>query len=157
MARAEKVKVAVEVHGLDATVRAFRGYSKEMNAEIRDAATAAVAETVPALVAAMMADGRQSAMVATTIAPVRDRVPALKAGGNKRVAPTGGRRRNRPPAGDVFFGAEFGGQGRRTTQQFRPHTGTTGYAFYPMFRRHTGDIIDAYGKALDRLAADWEH
>jgi hypothetical protein len=149
--------MSVAIHGADTTARAFRQYGKEANAELRDAAVRAVAGITPPIMAAMASDSPQSRLVAGTVRPIRDRVPVLAVGGAKRVAPTKGRKRKRPSSGDIFFGAEFGGQGRPTTQQFRPHTGTVGYAFYPTFRRHIGTVIDAYGDALDKMARDWEH
>jgi hypothetical protein len=153
----EKVRMSVAIHGADTTARAFRQYGKEANGELRDAAVRAIAGITPALMAAMSADSAQLRLVAATVRPIRDRVPVLAVGGAKKAAPSKGRKRKRPSSGDIFFGAEFGGGGRSTTRQFRPHRGTEGYAFYPTFRRHVGDVIDAYGDALDKLARDWEH
>jgi len=146
-------KATIEVAGLNESVRAFSKYGKDANAELRDAAQLEVNKVAPMLVAAMTADGGPSALVATSIVARRDRYPTLKAGGAKAIG--GKKRGRRARAGDLFFGAEFGGRGRRTTQQFRPWKGTTGYAFYPTLRRHTGDIVDGYRTALNRLATKW--
>ena len=51
-----------------------------------------------------------------------DRVPALTAGGSRKVKSSTGK----VTAGDVFFGYEFGGGARPTTQQFPPWLGTHG-------------------------------
>lgn len=154
----EKVRVQVEVAGAKEAVRAFNKYGKDANKELRDAAARSVSEITPALIAAMASDSPQSRLVASTIRPIRDRVPVLAAAGSKRVAPaSSGRGRKKPAAGDIFFGAEFGGQGRPTTQQFRPSRGTAGYAFYPAFRTRTAVVIDNYGEALDRLESKWAH
>ena len=152
MAKTEKVRVAVEVHGLTETTRAFRKYGKEANKEIRAASKRAVETVTPTLIAAMTSDSAQSRLVAGTVRAVSDRVPALAAGGAKRVKNSTGAS---VPSGDVFFGAEFGGGGRPTTQQFRPHRGTEGYAFYPAFRKNFSRIIDAYYDGLDRLERSW--
>lgn len=48
-------------------------------------------------------------------------------------------------------GAEFGGQGRPTTQQFQPHRGTTGYFVYPTIRRDSEAINTTYRESLDRV------
>jgi hypothetical protein len=55
----------------------------------------------------------------------------------------------------VFFGAEFGGQRRKTTQQFRPYRGKQGYWFYPTLRAATPKVLDDYGHALDRAIRKW--
>lgn len=48
-------------------------------------------------------------------------------------------------------GAEFGGQKRPTTQQFRPHLGRTGYFVYPTIRDSAEEIVEPYEEAIDRL------
>lgn len=48
-------------------------------------------------------------------------------------------------------GAEFGGRGRATTQQFQPHKGTTGYFVYPTIRDSAEEIVKPYEEAIDRL------
>jgi hypothetical protein len=151
----QRVTIGVEVDGLKETLRAFNKYGKEANKELREAAQAEVSKIAPALVAAGRRSGAQSALVATTVKAPRDRVPVIAAGGAKRVAPSRKRRR-KPSAGDVFFGAEFGGRGRPTTQQFRPHTGTRGYWFYPTLRRKIPALLDGYQDALDRLCEKWD-
>jgi hypothetical protein len=148
-------KMTVHVEGLTETVRAFNRYGKAANNELRDAAQGEVNKVAPMLVAAMRSDGGPSALVASSVSAKRDRYPVIKAAGSKRVATRKRGRGARPRAGDLFFGAEFGGRGRSTTQQFRPWKGTTGYAFYPTLRRHTSDIVDGYRKALNDLARKW--
>lgn len=48
-------------------------------------------------------------------------------------------------------GAEFGGQGRPTTQQFQPFRGHEGYFLYPTIRRDSEAINTTYRAALDRV------
>ena len=48
-------------------------------------------------------------------------------------------------------GAEFGGQGRPTTQQFRPHLGRQGYFLYPTIRDNQDRIEDEYLSKVDDL------
>lgn len=134
---------------VDKTVRAFNKYGRDANAELRDAAQRQVNRVTPMLAAGLAASSAQGALVATTITAKRDRYPVIRAGGTKRVG------RRRVAAGDVFFGAEFGGRGRPTTQQFRPWRGTTGYGFYPALRQHGHIIIDGYKDTLDQLAVRW--
>lgn len=146
--------MTVEVDGLTETVRAFSRYGREASAQLRDAAQREVDRIAPAMVSAMAADGGPSELVATSIKSKRDRFPVIAAGGAKRVQ-NKRKARARPSAGDLFFGAEFGGRGRPTTQQFRPHRGTTGYAFYPTLRERSAELIDAYKSELARLATEW--
>jgi hypothetical protein len=48
-------------------------------------------------------------------------------------------------------GAEFGGQGRPTTQQFQPHLGRQGYFVYPTIRENSEDIENRWLEAADDL------
>jgi hypothetical protein len=150
-------RLTIDVKGATETVRAFSRYGRDCSADLRDAGQGAVDRIAPMLVTAMNRDGGPSALVATSIVSRRDRYPTIKAGGAKALNPRTRRRGRRPRAGDLFFGAEFGGRGRRTTQQFRPWRGTLGYAFYPTLRAHRSDVIDAWQEALNRLAEKWAH
>ena len=49
------------------------------------------------------------------------------------------------------MGAEFGGQGRPTTMQFRPHLGNTGYFIYPTIRRDNEFITETWTDAITDL------
>lgn len=50
----------------------------------------------------------------------------------------------------TVLGAEFGGRGRPTTQQFQPHRGTeNGYFLYPTLRASEDQTDEAYVEALD--------
>jgi hypothetical protein len=59
-------------------------------------------------------------------------------------------------AGDVFFGAEFGGRGRPTTQQFPAYRGRVGYFFWPTIRADSQAITRQWETALDALAKTWD-
>lgn len=51
-------------------------------------------------------------------------------------------------------GAEFGGRGRPTTQQFKPWRGSgegAGYFLYPTIRRNDDRIADMYVDKINRL------
>jgi len=49
------------------------------------------------------------------------------------------------------IGHEFGGGRRKTTQQFPPYLGKTGYAVYPTIRSMRAQITDMYGDMIDEL------
>jgi hypothetical protein len=55
--------------------------------------------------------------------------------------------------GDVFFGAEFGGRGRKTTQQFLRHRGRQGYFFWQAVRDSRSFIVKEYVLAIDDIGA----
>jgi hypothetical protein len=53
-------------------------------------------------------------------------------------------------------GAEFGGQGRPTRQQFEPHLGRTGYFVYPAIRENADEIESKYVESLDQLLRKYD-
>ena len=53
--------------------------------------------------------------------------------------------------GDVFFGAEFGGRRRKTTQQFLRHRGRQGYFFWQAVRDNKSFIAEAYQDAVESV------
>lgn len=55
--------------------------------------------------------------------------------------------------GDVFFGAEFGGRRRKTTQQFLRHRGRQGYFFWQAVRDSRSYIAKEYVQAIDDVVA----
>jgi hypothetical protein len=55
--------------------------------------------------------------------------------------------------GDVFFGAEFGGRRRNTTQQFLRHRGRQGYFFWQAVRDSRSYIAKEYSQAIDDIVA----
>jgi hypothetical protein len=55
--------------------------------------------------------------------------------------------------GDVFFGAEFGGRRRKTTQQFLRHRGRQGYFFWQAVRDSKSYIAKEYSQAIDDVVA----
>lgn len=148
------MKVGVHVEGLNETLRAYNRYGKDANRQLREAAGAEVDRIIPALILAAAAAGPQAGLAGTSIRRRSDRVPVIVAAGSRRVRPSTGPKR-RVTAGDVFFGAEFGGQGQATTMQFPPHRGHAGYWFWPTLRRHLPELRRRYIEALDRLAHEW--
>lgn len=60
------------------------------------------------------------------------------------------------PSAPWAAGAEFGGQGRPTTQQFRPHLGRTGYFVYPAIRDNAEDAERRELEAIDGLMRKYD-
>jgi hypothetical protein len=147
------VKVKVEVDGLDATLKAFNRYGKEANRELRQAAGVEVDRMIAALTIAGQGAGKQAALTAGSVKRRSDRVPVIVAGGTRRLTRTSGK--GKATAGDVFFGAEFGGGRRPTTRQFPAWVGRAGYWFWPTIRRHLPDLRRRYIATLDDLANKW--
>jgi hypothetical protein len=84
----------------------------------------------------------------------RDRIPTIKLD-HKRGFVSASRpnrkRKTKVTMGDVFFGAEFGGRRRPTTQQFLRHRGRQGYFFWQAVRDSNGFIAKEYSDAIDRV------
>lgn len=128
---------AIRVEGLAEFQRALRDISKEMASELR------VANLLAAQVIERSATGKAHGLgsVAAKTAP------SIKAAAEQRRAKVslgGG-------AYPFAMGAEFGGKGRPTTQQFKPHRGTQGYFLYPAIRGSRGQFMDVMERAIDQL------
>ena len=162
--------MGIEVPDLKQTLATLNKLPNEATVAMRDASQQIAQDEADRLRSAGMSSGdKQSKLVAGVIRAKRDRVPAIAAGGAKKVAPsrkiyrsttnrtkTGRGKLVKPSAGDIFFGAEFGGRRRKTTQQFRPHRGRKGYWFWPQLRADEARMISAYDEAVtDVLGREW--
>lgn len=130
----------IAVHGLDDLSRALKALDPGLQKELR-ATNKKVAEGVAA-----KARGRASSIggVAAHVAP------SLKATAGAKSASVGGGGSAHP----AFGGAEFGGRGRPTTQQFQPWRGSgpgAGYFVYPTIRDEAPRITDDYREAIDAV------
>jgi hypothetical protein len=56
----------------------------------------------------------------------------------------------------LFYGAEFGGQGRPETMHFPPHNGTRGYWFYPARRANEERLASIWDKAIENAMSEWD-
>jgi len=144
--------MAVHVDGLRPLLRQLSKAPRELQNKIRDASQR-IADRIASQAASQASgQGGQAAGVAGSIKAKRDRIPVVQAGGSGAF-PTSHPHRVRME--DVFFGAEFGGRGRPTTQQFRPHRGRTGYFLYPTIRSMRSEItqewLDAVGDVIDEV------
>jgi hypothetical protein len=132
----------IQVEGLRETLAAFKRFGPDAANELRTEAKNIASQVVARQKAAGTGSDRTSALAAGSVRARRDRTPSIVAGGRSK-------------AGQVFFGAEFGGGRRKTTRQFRPYRGTQGYWFYPTLRAMTPKLLVDYGHALDRAARKW--
>ena len=145
--KAKRVKSSVYVEGLKPVLKQLTALGKDLNAEVRTSAKQIAEEETAAIKTAAGGD-KLSAAVATTIRARSDRLPAIVGGGARKLPISG-----RPPGGAVFFGAEFGGQKRPTTMQFRPHRGRQGYWLWPTLEKDREQMMLRWSEAVERAIA----
>lgn len=150
MAKGKRVQSGVYVDGLKPVLRQLTALGKDLNREVRASAKQIAEEESQAIRAAAGGD-RLSAAVATTIRARSDRLPAIVGGGARKLPVSG-----RPAAGAVFFGAEFGGRRRKTTQQFRPHRGREGYWLWPTLEKDKEKMLIRWSEAVERAIASMQ-
>jgi hypothetical protein len=152
---AETIRMRIDTDPIVAElIKVFRRLPLEARRRVRDAnATIAQDETDRVIDAADNA-GPQAALAGSAVRVRRGESPAIAAGGNLTIR--AGRRGGRVTGSDVFFGSEFGGQARDTTQQFPVHRGTQGYWFWPTLREDTPQMVSEWATILDDLANVWE-
>ncbi|MDO5534368.1 MAG: hypothetical protein Q4F65_06935 [Propionibacteriaceae bacterium] len=174
------VRMGLEVEGLKPFLARVSKLPKTAQAELRERAQDIADDEARRLSAAGRSDDKQSQAVAQFIKSRRDRVPYVQAGGNKKTGVSGGAK-----AGELFFGAEFGGQSskrfedttktvtgrtgkqrtvrtgsrfvgkKNTTAQFRPHLGRTGYWFWPQLRRDQERMFSRWEEAVASIEREW--
>jgi hypothetical protein len=132
----------VNVEGLAELRRALKAVSadapKELNAASKEVASF-VADDARSAAAGL---GGVAAKVAPSISPSGTaRGGAINLGGASYP---------------MALGAEFGGRGRPTTQQFQPHLGRTGYFVYPTIRRDGDRIESEFSEKLDDLMRKYD-
>jgi hypothetical protein len=127
----------VNVEGLDRLRKDLKAVSADAPKELRQAHVS-IAGTVAE-------DARDRAYGLGGVAAKT--APTIRASGTQAGAAIalGG------PTAPWSAGAEFGGQGRPTTQQFRPHLGRTGYFVYPSIRDNAEDAERRELEAIDGL------
>jgi hypothetical protein len=57
----------------------------------------------------------------------------------------------------LFFGSEFGGQGRPETMHFPPHNGRRGYWFYPALRENAERFEALWDKGVEAAMIPWDN
>jgi hypothetical protein len=135
--------VKMQIEGVRETLRAFSVLPKEAQDALRDRSEELSKQLATKLKVAAIANGPQSGLMAPTIKAKRDRVPAVQAGGTRKVGS------NKKPAYKILFGSEFGSN---NLDQFRPHQ-ADGYWFFQTVRRDEGGIAKAWVQMADDVAA----
>ena len=128
------------IEGLGETIAAFRKLPKD----VKDASDELVRD-----VARFVADETRSAANTKAEQKAAGTIKAQK----MSVSLGGGGRKDR--AGNMALGTEFGGQGRKTTMQFRKHRGRDGYFFWPAIRNNSETIKQMWDDLLEQAAERW--
>lgn len=138
-----QLTVGIRIDGVRETLAAFRALPREAAGELRDTSLELSRKLAVSAQAAGIAEGHQAALVAKTVRAVRDRVPAVVAGGARRLGP------RKAPAWKLLFGAEFGSNEYR---QFpRLHVGRSGIWFFPTIEREATATAREWRAAADRI------
>lgn len=140
--------VKVSIPNLRALLKSFSELPKEANKELRAASleiSKHIAEVSKSY--ARTDSAPQSHLLEPTIKPIMDRVPAIQAGGTKRV----GSRRTQ--AFKLLFGSEFGSS--EYPQFHREWAGKRGYWFFPSVERNEDYIGETWIKAANTILDNW--
>jgi len=140
------LKITVRIDGLNSTLRALSKLPKDANDEIRKASLELSKDLANKAKVSGVREGRQAALVASTVKARRDRVPVIAAGGMKRLG------RNRAPAYKLLFGSEFGAT---RLKQYKPHLGKGSYWFFKTVEDNQREIADAWNDAADRIIREF--
>ena len=136
-----------EIKGLNQLLRVLNKIPKELQNEVRDASQEIAGDLVAG--AQRAASTPVQNLAASGLKAKRDRVPVVRV---PRTMVRPGTRYT-----DIFYGAEFGGQGRSTTQQFSPHRGKLGYFLYPTARSMARANTEKWAEAVDKAFRDWDY
>jgi hypothetical protein len=165
MASSGGLRVNVRVDGVREVLAAFRRLPADANRELRESSVRIADTLAQRIRAAAAADSRQSAAVAPTVKAVKDRVPAVQAGGAKKVTRPNASGR-RATASNLLFGSEFGATRHfgwyakaryfdSTARQFRPHSGASSFWFFDTVERNQNTISDEWNQAADEIVRLW--
>lgn len=147
---------AIQIVGITEFLRDAAKADKNFNNEMRKAAQQ-VAENLnnkAKAEAATVTRSSQAVEVMKGMRARRDRIPTIalseKSGFVSKSNPNRKRKR-KVTRGDVFFGAEFGGQARPRTKQFLRHRGRSGYFFWQTVRKEKENIAREYLDAIQKV------
>lgn len=158
-------KATIYVDGVAEFVRDVSKLDPQFNKELRSAATdvakVLVRDTQSSASRVKHQGSGRSAMFvesAKGLYAKADRYPTISLkGSNGYVSKSRSNRKRKTKVmrGDVFFGAEFGGRARKSTNQFNKYVksstgrGGRGFFFFPTVRRDAGKIAAQYLDAID--------
>ena len=147
---------AIEIVGIANFLRDAAKADERFNTEMRKAAQN-VAETLNQKAkaeAATVTRSSQAVEVMKGMRARRDRIPTIKLSEKSAFVSKSNpnrKRKQKVTRGDVFFGAEFGGQARPRTKQFLRHRGRSAYFFWPTVRKEKENIAKQYLDAIQKV------
>ena len=143
--------VGIEMFGLDEFLRELRFAPAETKKAIKQGNKAIADKVVVEMKkkARVIWSAQQYETIVPSLRAVQGTVPKIKIGGARKAAVS--RRKNRPSAGELVMGAEFGGRREETTQQFPIHRGRKGYVLFPTIRRLHGTIKKEYTDQIEKV------
>jgi len=142
MMASQSITVRVRIKGVREVLAALRDLPKDADKAIRAAALDLSRTIAAEAKQAGLNEGRQAALVATTVKAARDRLPVVVAGGSKRLGS------NRAPAYKLLFGSEFGAT---RLKQYKPHVGTGSYWFFRSIEDNQVEIQKRWLDAADEI------
>jgi len=147
---------AIQIQGIYEFLRDASKADKRFDGEMRKAAQN-VAENLNLKAkaeAATVTRSSQAIEVMKGMRARRDRVPTIKLSEKSAFVSKSNpnrKRKRKVTRGDVFFGAEFGGQARPRTKQFLRHRGRSAYFFWPTVRKEKENIAREYLDAIQKV------
>ena len=147
---------AIEIVGITNFLRDAAKADERFNTEMRKAAQNVAQNLVDKakVEAGTVARSSQATEVMKGMRARRDRIPTVKLdekSGFVSKSNPNRKRKRKVTRGDVFFGAEFGGQARPRTKQFLRHRGRSGYFFWQTVRKEKENIARDYLDAIQRV------
>lgn len=136
------LNLKVHIDGVFETLRALSQLPPEANKQIREKSLEISKKVAAKAKSSGLTEGRQAALVSTTVKARKDRVPVVAAGGMKRLG------RNRAFAYKLLFGSEFGAD---KLKQYKPHIGNSSYWFFKTVEDERESIAREWSKAADEI------
>lgn len=133
---------------VDGLYKTLSTLPKEASSTLRKASVVIAGDVATQAAGLARQVGGVAKYVAPTLKARSDRIPKVVMGGSKRLPGPPGPNQT---VGNVIFGAEFGGQRRKTTMQFDPWRGNgkdAGYFLWPTIRAEYDTVVERYGAAL---------
>ena len=146
----------VEITGIAEFLRDASKADKRFNVEMRKAARQVAGNLVLKAKgeAATVTRNRQAIQVMRGMKARSDRIPTVSLSHKSPFISKSNPNKNRKrpvTRGDVFFGAEFGGQAQPRTKQFLRHRGRSGYFIWPTVRKEKENIAKEYLDAIQKV------
>ena len=147
---------AIQIVGITEFLRDASKADKRFDTEMRKAAQN-VAENLNQKAkaeAATVTRSSQAVEVMKGMRARRDRIPTIKLSEKSAFVSKSNpnrKRKRKVTRGDVFFGAEFGGQATPRTKQFLRHRYRSGYFFWPTVRKEKENIAKEYLDAIQTV------